>query len=179
VRDHEDPSKSKTTTTPTSVADGIRPKAKGIVIKKHFSKLRAEEKRRKPPTKAQKKNQMCVYLKNMVGFTHNQLKNKRFDEVQKAFNKTMSRINSFVSMDIEVVKDRAEGSEIRAEESSKREGEDLQQESTMKQKVDDDQEAAKLKSCLEIVPDDENDVTIDAIPLFSKSPTIIDYKIHK
>nr|GEW60282.1 hypothetical protein [Tanacetum cinerariifolium] len=28
---------------------------------KHFAKLKAEEKRRKPPTKAQKRNQMCVY----------------------------------------------------------------------------------------------------------------------
>nr|GEX22130.1 hypothetical protein [Tanacetum cinerariifolium] len=78
-----------------------------------------------------------------------------------------------------VVKDRAEGSEIRAEESSKRVREDLQQESTKKQKVDDDQEEGKLKRCLEIVPDDEDDVTIDATPLSSKSLTIIDYKIHK
>ncbi|GJW54213.1 hypothetical protein Tco_0098298 [Tanacetum coccineum] len=35
--------------------------------KKHFAKLRAEEKRRKPPTKAQKRNQMSTYLKNMDG----------------------------------------------------------------------------------------------------------------
>nr|GEV43354.1 hypothetical protein [Tanacetum cinerariifolium] len=48
-----------------------------------------------------------------------------FDEVQKAFNKTMSWINSFVHMESEVVKDKVEGSEIRAEE-------DLQQESTKK-----------------------------------------------
>ncbi|GJY82194.1 hypothetical protein Tco_0494945 [Tanacetum coccineum] len=57
--------------------------------KKHFARLRAEEQRRKPPTKAQKRNQMCTYLKNMDGFTHSQLKNKSFDEVQKAFDKTM------------------------------------------------------------------------------------------
>ncbi|GKC70509.1 hypothetical protein Tco_1116392 [Tanacetum coccineum] len=31
--------------------------------KKHFVKLRAEEKRRKPPTKAQKRNLMSTYLK--------------------------------------------------------------------------------------------------------------------
>nr|GEW34326.1 hypothetical protein [Tanacetum cinerariifolium] len=72
-----------------------------------------------------------------------------------------------------------EGGEIRAEENSKRAEEYLQQESTKKQKVDDDQEAAELKRCLEIVPDDKDDVTIDATPLSSKSPTIIDYKIHK
>nr|GFA11951.1 hypothetical protein [Tanacetum cinerariifolium] len=34
--------------------------------KNHFARLRAEEKRRKPSTKAQKRNQMCTYLKNMV-----------------------------------------------------------------------------------------------------------------
>ncbi|GKE47925.1 hypothetical protein Tco_1479183 [Tanacetum coccineum] len=54
--------------------------------KKHFARLRAEEQRKKPPSKAQKRNQMCTYLKNMAGFTHSQLKNKSFDEVQKAFD---------------------------------------------------------------------------------------------
>ncbi|GJY62837.1 hypothetical protein Tco_0464297 [Tanacetum coccineum] len=38
--------------------------------KKHFAKLRAEEIRRKPPTKAQKRNQMSIYLKNMGGYKH-------------------------------------------------------------------------------------------------------------
>ncbi|GKF51743.1 hypothetical protein Tco_0148210, partial [Tanacetum coccineum] len=37
-------------------------------------------------------------------------------------------------------KDRAEGSETRAEGSSKKVGEDLQQESTKKQKMEDDKE---------------------------------------
>ncbi|GJX89741.1 putative ribonuclease H-like domain-containing protein [Tanacetum coccineum] len=80
--------------------------------KKHFARLRIEEQRRKPLTKAQKRNQMCTYMKNMAGFTHNQLKNKN----------------------------RAEGSETRAEGSSKKVGEDLQQESTKKQKMEDDKE---------------------------------------
>nr|GFD29307.1 hypothetical protein [Tanacetum cinerariifolium] len=34
--------------------------------KKHFARLRAKEKRRKPPTKAQNRNQMCTCLKNMA-----------------------------------------------------------------------------------------------------------------
>ncbi|GJY26981.1 hypothetical protein Tco_0401707 [Tanacetum coccineum] len=69
--------------------------------KRHFARLRAEEKRRKPLTKAQKRNQICTYLNNMGGFTHNQLKNKNFEEIQKAFDKTMSWINSFKPMDFE------------------------------------------------------------------------------
>ncbi|GJY03652.1 hypothetical protein Tco_0369592 [Tanacetum coccineum] len=80
----------------------------------------------------------------------------------------MSWIDSFVPVDSEVVKgskDRAEGSETRAEGSSKRAQEDLQQESTKKQKMDDDKKKEELKKCFEIVPDDGDDVTIDATPL--------------
>ncbi|GKB32015.1 hypothetical protein Tco_0871416, partial [Tanacetum coccineum] len=47
--------------------------------KKHFAMLRDEEKRRKPPTKAQKRNQMSTYLKNMGGYKHNQLKSKSYE----------------------------------------------------------------------------------------------------
>ncbi|GJY69504.1 hypothetical protein Tco_0472486 [Tanacetum coccineum] len=36
---------------------------------KHFERLRVEERRRKPLTKAQKRNQMSNYLKNMAGYT--------------------------------------------------------------------------------------------------------------
>ncbi|GJS16989.1 retrovirus-related pol polyprotein from transposon TNT 1-94 [Tanacetum coccineum] len=40
--------------------------------KKHFTALRAQEKRNKPPTKAQKRNTMSTYLKNMAGYKQNQ-----------------------------------------------------------------------------------------------------------
>nr|GEV06641.1 ribonuclease H-like domain-containing protein [Tanacetum cinerariifolium] len=60
--------------------------------KKHFAKLRAEEIRRKPPTKAQKRNQMCTYLKNMANYKHIQLKNKSFEEIQMLFDNTMKWI---------------------------------------------------------------------------------------
>nr|GEU37334.1 uncharacterized mitochondrial protein AtMg00810-like [Tanacetum cinerariifolium] len=132
--------------------------------KKHFERLRAEEKRRKPTTNAQKRNQMCTYLKNMAGFTHYQLKNKSFEEVQKAFDNTMSWVNSFVPMDSEVVKDRAKGSETRAEGSSKRVGKELESDKSKKQKLDEkveaeednDQEHAEMKMYMKIVSDDEN-----------------------
>ncbi|GKD87662.1 hypothetical protein Tco_1358816 [Tanacetum coccineum] len=39
--------------------------------KKHFAMLRAEEKRRKPLTKAQNRNLMSTYLKNIDGYKHN------------------------------------------------------------------------------------------------------------
>ncbi|GJY42632.1 hypothetical protein Tco_0430845 [Tanacetum coccineum] len=77
-----------------------------------------------------------------------------------------------------------EGSEVRAEAEitqescSKRAGTELEQESIKKQKVDEDKETAKLQRLIEVVPDKEK-VAIDAIPLATKTPSIIDYKIHK
>ncbi|GJS82234.1 hypothetical protein Tco_0748775 [Tanacetum coccineum] len=61
----------------------------------------------------------------------------------------------------------------------KRAGEELEQESSKKQKVEEDKEFGELKQCLEIVPDDRDDVTIDATPLSIKSPTIVNYKIYQ
>nr|GFC05631.1 hypothetical protein [Tanacetum cinerariifolium] len=40
-------------------------------------------------------------------------------------------------------------------------------------------ESEELKKCLEVVLDDGDDVTIDATPLSSKSPTTVDYKIYQ
>ncbi|GKE49783.1 hypothetical protein Tco_1481041 [Tanacetum coccineum] len=101
---------------------------------------------------------MSTYLKNMAGFTHSQLKNKNFDEVQKAFDKTMGWIDSFVSMYSEVVKG--------------------EQERIKKQKMDDDQEEAEMKKHMEIVVDEE-EIAVDAIPLATKTPIIVDWKIIK
>ncbi|GJZ95079.1 hypothetical protein Tco_0667282, partial [Tanacetum coccineum] len=49
--------------------------------RKHFATLRAQEKRNRPPTKAQKRTQMSTYLKHMGGYTYKQLKGKSFDEI--------------------------------------------------------------------------------------------------
>ncbi|GJX91066.1 hypothetical protein Tco_0344392 [Tanacetum coccineum] len=148
--------------------------------KKHFAKLRAEEIRRNPPTKAQKRNQMSTYLKNIAGYKHSQLKSKSYDEIQKLFDNEMKRVNTFVDMSLEVVK----GGKTRAEESSKRAGDELESDMSKKQKIDkhvkvekDDQEEAKMKRHIEIVKDDE--VAIDTIPLATKPPVIVEYQIDK
>nr|GEV02682.1 uncharacterized mitochondrial protein AtMg00810-like [Tanacetum cinerariifolium] len=103
--------------------------------KKNFVRLRAEEKRRKPPTK----------LKRGI----------KYKEV-------------------------IEGSETRVKGSSKREREELKSNKSKRQKldekveakVDDDQEEAEMKMYMKLVHDDE--VAIDAIPLATKPPIIVD-----
>nr|GEX05411.1 hypothetical protein [Tanacetum cinerariifolium] len=108
-------------------------------------------------------------------FAKLQLKNKSFNEVQKAFDKTMSWINTFLPMDSKVVKDKIV---LTQESSSKREADEINQERSKKQKMEDDKEYEELKRCLEIIPYDGDDVTINATPLSIKTP-IIDYKIYK
>ncbi|GJV79860.1 putative ribonuclease H-like domain-containing protein [Tanacetum coccineum] len=137
--------------------------------KKHFAKLRAEEIKRKPPTKAQKRNQMCTYLKNMARYKHSQLKNKTFEEIHMLFDNTMKWVDLFVPMDSEVV----EGSKSQAEGSNKRIRKELDEENVKRQKLEDNAEKAELKSCLEIVLGDV--VTIES--LATKYP-IGDWKTH-
>ncbi|GKG27557.1 hypothetical protein Tco_0405884 [Tanacetum coccineum] len=45
-------------------------------------------------------------------------------------------------------------------------------------KVDEDNETAELQRLIEVVPNKE-EVAIDAIPLETKPPSIVDYKIYK
>ncbi|GJY86395.1 hypothetical protein Tco_0500421 [Tanacetum coccineum] len=107
--------------------------------KKHFASLRAQEKRSKPPTKAQKRNTMSTYLNNMIGYKHNQLKSKSYDEIQEMFDKEMKRVNTFVDMNTELVK----SSETRTEGSSKRAGDELESDNSKKQKIDEHVKAEK------------------------------------
>nr|GFA59202.1 hypothetical protein [Tanacetum cinerariifolium] len=105
--------------------------------RKFFAAKRAEEKRNKPPTKAQQRNLM-----------------------------SMKRVNMFMDIDTKVVQStKKDKTETIQKSSSKRAGDELEQESFKNQKIEDENESAELKRCLEIVPDDGDEVTIDATPL--------------
>ncbi|GJZ68844.1 hypothetical protein Tco_0632394 [Tanacetum coccineum] len=162
--------------------------------RKHFATLRAQEKRTRPPTKAQKRTQMSTYLKHMGGYTYKQLKGKSFDEIQKLFDKEMKRVNTFVAMGSEVQENKEKKEEGREETTKgsrkkmlgrKRAVKEQQKESSKKLKVEEEKESeeveeddeVELKKLLVIKKDE--DIAIDAIPLATKLPVIIDYKLHK
>ncbi|GJR86188.1 putative reverse transcriptase domain-containing protein [Tanacetum coccineum] len=108
----------------------------------------------------------------MAGYKQSQLKNKSFTEIQKLFDKAMTRVNMFVDVDTKLVKESSKKAEAKMaqESSSKRAGEELKQEIAKKQKMEDDKEKEDLKQYFEIVQDDE--VAIDAIPLATKPAPI-------
>ncbi|GKC48389.1 hypothetical protein Tco_1066111, partial [Tanacetum coccineum] len=140
--------------------------------KKHFAAKKAEEKRSKPPTKAQKRKTMSTYLKNMDGWKLHQLKGKSYNEVEKLFDQAMTRINNFVGMDSAEEAKKLEG-------TSKSAGDEIERKANKKQKIDDDDdEIANLQALIEITPDEE-EVAVNAIPLASKPPVIVDYGIYK
>ncbi|GKD50863.1 hypothetical protein Tco_1279839 [Tanacetum coccineum] len=106
------------------------------------------------------------------------LKSKSYDEIQEMFDKEMKRVNTFIDMDKELVK----ASKTKAEGSFKRAIEELESDNSKKQRIDehveakgdDDQEEAEMKKHMTIVQDDE--VEIDAIPLATKPPVIVEWK---
>ncbi|GJR84165.1 hypothetical protein Tco_0154950 [Tanacetum coccineum] len=121
---------------------------------------------------------MCTFLKNMTGWKPKDLKTKSFANVQELFKKAMKRVNTFVDMDTELVEGSKKAKAKVIKGSSKRAGDELEQERIKKQKICDDQEEAEMKKLMEVVPD-EKEVAVDAIPLATKPPNIIDWKIVK
>ncbi|GJW72630.1 hypothetical protein Tco_0129547 [Tanacetum coccineum] len=94
-------------------------------------------------------------------------RNKPTTQAQQRKIISFKRVNTFVEFRTDFV-----------EGSSKRAGEKLEQESTKKQKVDEDKDTAELQSLMEVIPDEE-EVSIDVVPLAIKSPSIVGRKIHK
>ncbi|GJV42299.1 hypothetical protein Tco_1420739 [Tanacetum coccineum] len=116
--------------------------------RKHFAALRAQEKRNRPPTKTQKRNQMFIYLKHMGGYKHNQLKGRSYDEIQKLSAKRA-------------------GDKLESDKSKK-------QKTDENEEVEIDNEA-EMKKHMVTVKDD--DIAIDAIPLATKPHVIVEYKL--
>ncbi|GKA07369.1 hypothetical protein Tco_0686593 [Tanacetum coccineum] len=117
----------------------------------------------------------------MEGWKPKNLKNKSFANIQELFDKAIKRVNTFVDYRCELVEESSEKAEaeIAQESSSKRAGDMLEQENAKKKKVDEDKETVELQSLIEVVHDDEEEVAIDDVPLATKPPTIVDWKIHK
>ncbi|GJU65640.1 putative ribonuclease H-like domain-containing protein [Tanacetum coccineum] len=132
---------------------------------------------------------MSVYLKHMGGYKHNQLKGRSYDEIQKLFDKEMNRVNSFMDINLEAQEisgkndeSSSKKTEIAQDSSAKRAGDKLESDESKKQKTDKNEEVeedneVELKKHLVIIKDD--DIAIDAIPLATKPPVIVEYKLIK
>nr|GEU81793.1 ribonuclease H-like domain-containing protein [Tanacetum cinerariifolium] len=129
-------------------------------------------------SKAKVRKNMYTYLKNQGGYKQSYFKRMKYEDIRPIFERAWDQIHTFVPKDFEIEKEVMKRSEF-----------NLQQESLTKQKLDEqtkeevkaqantDQEVKEMKLYMKIVPDEE--ITIDAIPLATKPPMIVEYKIVK
>nr|GEY50173.1 hypothetical protein [Tanacetum cinerariifolium] len=126
--------------------------------------MRYQALKRKPLTEAQARKNMMVYLKNMAGFKMDFFKGMTYDEIRPIFKKHYNSIRAFL---------KKEDEEVALQE--KRQGDNLEQETAKKQRIYED--AEELKTHVQIVVNDDDDVFIEATPLASKV-LVVDYQIH-
>ncbi|GKD58703.1 hypothetical protein Tco_1296212 [Tanacetum coccineum] len=120
--------------------------------RKHFAAIRAQEKRNRPPTKAQKRKAQESNEKKVEGS----------EEKAKGSRKKMLGRKRATKED--------------QQESSNRQRMEDNKETDEHEEIEEDDEA-ELKKHLVIVKDDE--IAIDAIPLATKPPVIVEYKLLK
>nr|GEU83452.1 hypothetical protein [Tanacetum cinerariifolium] len=127
--------------------------------------MRYQSLKRKPVTEVQARKNMMVYLKNMVRFKMDFFKGMTYTEIRPISKKHFNSIWAFLE----------KGEKEIEEEERKRKIENLEQKAAKKQKINE--ERKELKTHLQIVPIDKDDVYTKATPLALKVP-VVDYQIH-
>nr|GEY20336.1 hypothetical protein [Tanacetum cinerariifolium] len=130
--------------------------------------MRYQALKRKPVTKTQARKNLMVYLKNMVGFKMDFFSGMTYTEIRPIFEKHYNLNQAF----LERVEEEVIGQE---EEVSKRKSKSSEPRAANKQRIDE--EVEELKTHLQIIPNDEDDVYTKAISLALKVP-VVDYQIH-
>nr|GEX23035.1 hypothetical protein [Tanacetum cinerariifolium] len=130
--------------------------------------MRYQALKRKPITEAHARKKMMVYLKNMAGFKMNFFKDMTYDEIRPIFEKHFNSIVAF----LEKREKEIEEDEIIV---SKRKSESSEQKAAKTQKIDE--EVEELKTHLQIMPNDEDDVYTEAT-LLDLKVLVVDYQIH-
>nr|GEV76938.1 hypothetical protein [Tanacetum cinerariifolium] len=115
--------------------------------------------KRKPQTEAQERKNMMIYLKNVAGFKMDYFKGMSYDDIRPIFE---AKFNTNVAF-LQKIKKQIEEKESRA---LKRLNETPIEKATKRQKLD--KEVEELKRHLQFVPNEEDDVYIEATPLALK-----------
>nr|GEV86917.1 ribonuclease H-like domain-containing protein [Tanacetum cinerariifolium] len=115
--------------------------------------------KRKPQTEAQARKNMMLYLKNVAGFKMDYFKGMTYDDILPIFKKHFDSNVAF----LQKTKEQMDEEDSRA---LKRLNESQEVKAAKKQKLDE--EVEELKRHLQIVPNDEDDVYLEATPLARK-----------
>nr|GEV61175.1 hypothetical protein [Tanacetum cinerariifolium] len=145
------------------VIDHVNKKAKEDKSVKRYQAMK-----RKPQTEAQARKNMMVYLKNVAGFKMNYFKGMTYDDIRLVFEKHFDLNVAF----LQKTKEKIEEEESRA---LKRINKTPAEKARKSQKLNE--EVEELKRHLQIVPNEDDDVYIEATPLARKVP-VVDYEVY-
>nr|GFB72707.1 hypothetical protein [Tanacetum cinerariifolium] len=145
------------------VIDHVQIKEKEDNVVKRYQALK-----RKLQTEAQARKNTVIYLRNVAGFKMDYFKGMTYDDIRPIFGK---KFNSNVDF-LQKTKEQIEEEDNKA---LKRLSESQKDKAAKKQKLDEG--VKELRKHLQIVPNKDDDVYTEAIPLALKVP-VVDYEIH-
>nr|GEY52974.1 hypothetical protein [Tanacetum cinerariifolium] len=183
IKDHEEPSKPRTTKTISSNKSQDKGKAKMIeepvklkknikscLMKKFLENYKKIFMRKKDLLQAKEQQELNEEEKAKLFMVLLEKRRKFFaakrTKEKKNRSPTKAQQRSLITKLVEESSKKVE-EEITQEESSKRAGDELEQETAKKQKIIDDKETANLKQLVKIIP--EEDIAINDIPLAVKT----------
>nr|GEU82980.1 hypothetical protein [Tanacetum cinerariifolium] len=166
IKDHEEPSESRTTKIISSKKSQGKAKAKMI---KERMKLKKKDQIFFDEEIARKLQEEINEQERLIEERARQ---------QKEANIVLIETWKDIQAKTELVKESTKKDKAKTaqESSSKRARDELEQESSKKQKIDDDTDTTELKQLVNIIS--EEDIAIDAIPLVVKT-LIVNWKIYK
>nr|GEZ70384.1 hypothetical protein [Tanacetum cinerariifolium] len=125
--------------------------------------------KKKPQSKSEARKNMISYLKNTEGFNMEFFKGKTYDQILLIFQARFDANLKFLFKTREEIKKEDE-------EIIKSINETPAQKATKRRKLNEKaQEAGNLRRRLEIVPNEDDDVFVEAVPLTQKAP-VMDYQ---
>nr|GEX13859.1 hypothetical protein [Tanacetum cinerariifolium] len=117
--------------------------------------------KRKPQTEAQARKNMMIYLRNMVGFKMEYFKGMSYDDIRPIFEK-------YFNCNVAFLKKTKEQMEEEDNKALKRTSESLAEKAAKKPKLDE--EVEEIRKHLQIVPNNDDDVYTEAIPIKNNEP---------
>nr|GEY21534.1 hypothetical protein [Tanacetum cinerariifolium] len=140
--------------------------------------------KKKPQSESEARKNMIAYLKNIEGFKMAYFKGKTYDQILLIFQARFDANMRFLfksreemeKEEEEIIKNINETPAQKAAKRRKQKEEAQRLSEEAQKKTDEAQEADDLRGHLEIVPNKDDDVFVEAVPLAQRDP-IVDYQV--
>ncbi|GJX04275.1 hypothetical protein Tco_0190191 [Tanacetum coccineum] len=121
-------------------------------------------------SKAEVRNNMCIYLKNQGGYKLSHFKGMKYEDIKLIFESVWDQNQSFVPKDSEIENEviRRPGFDFQQKSSKKISREDPDKDKAKKQKLKDDAEKKELRDSMDVVLRDDIAIVLSLLPLITQ-----------